>query len=446
MKLPRRSVAAGLACVAIGAVAGCGGQGAGTQGGDGKTITLVSWGTNQQITLFQKSLDRFTKKSGIKVHVVKSPGTDYAQKINSQILSKSLPDIFWCQNSMEQDLGRQGKLYDWSKYVDGSAKGAKETGLDVSKFSPGAIDTYRTPDGKVYGIPNEANTYGVFYNADLFKQAGVALPTGNWTWNDLFADAKALTVRNGKKVTPGMQQVWSLLNSPTGMSFYSVSNGGAPLTDNKSLVGVTKLQAGPQFVAGTERLAAAIKNGSVTGPNFAGTNTEGEFINGKVPMVFGGQWISSDFFAAKTKVNWGYAPLPRGTAGQVAPAEANGFCSPSYVKNPSATWKVISWMDTNGFNDAYKEDPIAPIAYIPGSQGYFDALEPQGAPGRSVEKTVRAELANPNKLGTTFLDPWSGKSGNLTTSIWNPALQNNKDVAPSIEKWISKTNAVIGQK
>jgi multiple sugar transport system substrate-binding protein len=433
---------AGIA-ISAGILAGCGGQGAGTQKQSANTIRLVSWGTNQQIKLFRASLATFTKKTGVKVQVIQEPSANYAQKINAQILSKSLPDIFWCQNATAQDLGRQGKLYDWSKYASGQAKGAKTAGLDMSKFSPGALDTYKTPDGGLYGIPNEANTYGVFYNIDAFKKAGVALPTADWTWDQMFSDAKALTTKHNGKTAPGMQQVWPLLNSPTGMAFYSVSNGGAPLAKQKSLVGVTTLQADPKLIQGTEKLASAVKSGYVTGPDFAGTNTEGQFINGQVPMVFGGQWISSDFFAAKTKMAWGYAPLPAGSAGQVAPAEANGFCSPNNLKNPGDTWKVIAWMDAHAFNDAYSQDPIAPIAYLPGSQGYFQALTKQGAAGKSVADTVKQELANPNKLGTSFLDPWSSKSANITTATWNPALQHDKNVGAAVQTWITKNQALI---
>jgi len=443
MNSSRKKLIAGIA-ISAGVLAGCGGQGASTQHKDAHSVRLVSWGTNEQIKLFRASLAKFTKKTGIAVQVIQEPGTNYAQKINAQILSKSLPDIFWCQNSMAQDLGRQGKLFNWSDYASGKASGATDAGLDITKFSPGAVDTYRTPDGGLAGIPNEANTYGVFYNIDAFRTAGVPLPTADWTWDQMFADAKALTIKhNGKVTRTGMQQVWGLLNSPPGMAFYSVSNGGAPLAKQKSLVGVTSLQADPKLVEGTQKLATAIKAGYITGPDFTGANTEGQFINGQVPMVFGGQWISSDFFAAKPKMSWGYAPLPHGTAGQVAPAEANGFCSPKDLANPTDTWKVIAWMDVHAFNDAYSQDPIAPIAYLPGSQGYFQALDRDGSAGKSVADTVRAELANPNKLGTTLLDPWSSKSGNITTATWNPALQHDKNIDAAVHSWISKNQALI---
>lgn len=194
---------------------------------------------------------------------------------------------------------------------------------------------------------------------------------------------------------------------------------------------------------GASMLSNAIKSGWITGPSFTGNTTEAEFINGKVPMVFGGQWIASDFFNAKPNMTWGYAPLPAGTVAQYAPAESNGFCSPKTIKDPLAVWKVISWMDTQGFNYAYQRDPIAPIAYIPGSAGYLAGVKAQGAAGSSVEATVLQELEDENALGTTFLGTWTDKAGNTTTGIWNPALQGSAPLGSSITKWVKDVNGFI---
>jgi len=50
-----------------------------------------------------------------------------------------------------------------------------------------------TYQGKTYGIPKDFNTLGLVYNKDLFKAAGVAEPTNDWTWTDLQTAAKKLT-------------------------------------------------------------------------------------------------------------------------------------------------------------------------------------------------------------------------------------------------------------
>jgi multiple sugar transport system substrate-binding protein len=437
-----------LVCVGIvlSALAACaGGQGASTS--DDKTIKLMTWASNKDLKLYQASLEKLTDTTGIRVELVQVPSANYFQKINSQILSHTLPDIFWCTNinGTQQNLARQGVLYDWSAFANGTAKGAKGTGLDMTKFAPGMLDLFKTPDGKLYGIPNEVNTYGVYYNADLFRKAGLPVPNADWTWDDMFTAAERLTRKsNGKTTRYGMHTAWSLLTSPIGVSMYSVSNGGASLAPQKLWVGVEKVSADPTFMAGARRFADAIKAGYITGPTFNSANTEGAFINGNVPMIFAGQWISSGFFAAKPKIDWGYAPLPRGSAGQVAPAESNAFCSPKQIKDPESTWKVISWMETHVFNEAYKEDPIAPIAYVPGSQGYLENLEGQGPAGRTVRATVEQELANPNKLGTAFLDPWSGKVNNLTTTLWNPAISGKKPAEATVTRWVAEVNALIG--
>ena len=39
-----------------------------------------------------------------------------------------------------------------------------------------------TLDGQVYGIPKDFNTLAVFYNEDLFDEAGVDYPNAEDTW------------------------------------------------------------------------------------------------------------------------------------------------------------------------------------------------------------------------------------------------------------------------
>lgn len=48
-------------------------------------------------------------------------------------------------------------------------------------------------EGDVYGVPSGAQTAVIYFNKDLFDEAGVPYPTPDWTWNDMLAMAKALT-------------------------------------------------------------------------------------------------------------------------------------------------------------------------------------------------------------------------------------------------------------
>lgn len=458
MRRRMRSILAGiLAAGLVTAAAACSGFSGGTGGGDNNsgsgggsgptTVSLMTWASPQDRKLYQASLDKLTQKTGIKIKLVYvGSGAQYYQKINSMVLSNTLPDIFWCANldSSFQPLAASGKLYDWTPYVDGTAAGSKKAPLDKSKFGPGYLDQYQV-DGKQYGVPNEANTYGVFYNAAMFKHAGLKLPSANWTWDDLFNDMQKLTVRaNGKtKQQYGMQTGWGDLYDPVGLSIYSISNGGHGLAPQRTWKNVSKFSVDAQLKDGATRWVQAIRSGEVTNPDFTATNTWAAFINGQVPMVWGGQWNAVAIFDGKPKMSWGYAPIPRGSAAQIAPLEANAFCSPAGLKNPDATWQVISYMLTTVFNDAYSQDPVAPIAYVPGSKGYLDNLSSHGAIGKQVAGTVQQELQNKQKVGTGFLDPWAGKAANLTKSLWNPMLEGKKPVGPTLNQYVDGVNKLI---
>lgn len=441
-------VTAAAACSGFSGGTGGGGNNSGSGGGSGPTtVSLMTWASPQDRKLYQASLDKLTQKTGIKIKLVYvGSGAQYYQKINSMVLSNTLPDIFWCANldSSFQPLAASGKLYDWTPYVDGTTAGSKKAPLDKSKFGPGYLDQYQV-DGKQYGVPNEANTYGVFYNAAMFKHAGLKLPSADWTWGDLFNDMQKLTVRaNGKtKQQYGMQTGWGDLYDPVGLSIYSISNGGHGLAPQRTWKNVSKFSVDAQLKDGATRWVQAIRSGEVTNPDFTATNTWAAFINGQVPMVWGGQWNAVSIFDGKPKMSWGYAPIPRGSAAQIAPLEANAFCSPAGLKNPDATWQVISYMLTTVFNDAYSQDPVAPIAYVPGTKGYLDNLSSHGAIGKQVAGTVQQELQNKQKVGTGFLDPWAGKAANLTKSLWNPMLEGKKPVGPTLNQYVDGVNKLI---
>ena len=51
--------------------------------------------------------------------------------------------------------------------------------------------------GKVWSLPWMTNSTAMWINTDLFKAAGLAIPSQDpettWTWDEFAADAKALT-------------------------------------------------------------------------------------------------------------------------------------------------------------------------------------------------------------------------------------------------------------
>jgi multiple sugar transport system substrate-binding protein len=435
MKLSsRKTTAVAVLAVTTLALAACGSGasgGSGGAGGDSK-VSYMTWESQDTNQALDTSFATWSKTSGITMDRQDAPNADYAQKLASLILSKKAPDFFWCSTTQEQNLASEGLLYDWSDYINGNK------GLDASKFSPGALDLFTGTDKKIYGIPTLANTYGVFYNADLFKAAGVALPKAGWTYDEMLADAKALKGVKGSKGAP-LVTGYPMLDTISGLSAYSVANGGAPVLD-KSL-GATKATASAQFVDGVGKYAAAIKAGELTGPNLDTSNAIAIFSNGATPMLFGGQWFAATITGKK--VNWGFAPWPVGTASNQQPIEANGVCSPSTIKNPDQVFKAISYMDSTGFNSVMQSVPLAPIAYTPGSQGYYDSLQKQGGAYATIADTAKYELAAPDKFVTQLLDPWATKAADIQTAVLWAALDGKSTPQAGSDDTVKQIQSLI---
>lgn len=67
-------------------------------------------------------------------------------------------------------------------------------------FYPGALESNQW-DGGTWSLPTRVMFNLIFYDKDAFDEAGVSYPEPGWSWDDFLAKAKALTVREGGKVT-----------------------------------------------------------------------------------------------------------------------------------------------------------------------------------------------------------------------------------------------------
>lgn len=418
-------------------LAACGGSGSTSNNSNGSsngktTVTYMTWENTTTNAAIDSAMAKFSDPN-ITIQRIPSPNSDFGQKITSLTMAKQLPDFFWCGNDTEQDLGSKGVLYDWSQYIQKSS-----ADFDAKNFAPSALKAWYSPDGsKLYGLPTLMNTYGYFYNADALTAAHVAIPTTNWTYDDFFAAAKALTKKDGGKVTQ-YGAVGGPYGDPFGISNYAVSAGGDSFTDR--VVSPTKVTISPEFVQGTQKFVDAIKNGYVTPPNYNGGDTSAAFLAGKVPMLWGGQWFAASFLQSSPSFKWGFVPQPM-VKNQSAIYDAVGICSPTYIKNPDAVWKVMTYLDGTAWKDILPGAPVAPAAYVPASSTYFDTLKSKGED--SVSTTVNTILNTSTIVPVRFMAPWATKANDVITANWNDILSGKKPVQPTLDTMAKQINDVI---
>ena len=83
------------------------------------------------------------------------------------------PDVFIIRDRSAAGIpGSKDLLVDLKPYIDADD-------YDLSQFPDLAIEAY-THEGGIYGVPDNVASIALFYNQDMFEEAGAMLPTAQW--------------------------------------------------------------------------------------------------------------------------------------------------------------------------------------------------------------------------------------------------------------------------
>jgi len=239
------------------------------------------------------------------------------------------PDIFNGGDVQIPNYVEKNFVTDLTPYVE-------RDNYDLSEFYPDLIENL-TYDDKLVGLTDNYDTQVMYYNADLFKKAGVEEPTSDWTWDDFLVAARKLTSGEGSAkqygavydnwFAPYYDQIWA--------------NGGEPFPENGSRCGFSS----PEAVKAFTQIQDLYKEGlSPTPSAFSANGSEQQFLSGRIGMLIGnGRWSAYTFKDVK-KFTWKVAPLPKGDKGRASFFHISMFAIPRTSKNPEAAFAFLKYM------------------------------------------------------------------------------------------------------
>jgi multiple sugar transport system substrate-binding protein len=99
----------------------------------------------------------------------------YFDKLTTQFAAGNAPDIIQYGGNLNDFVAR-GVVLPLNDYTGDQ--------LDISKHDQSMLDS-ATFDGNLYGVTLGSNAFGVLLNKTMFDKANVALPSRDWTWEDL---------------------------------------------------------------------------------------------------------------------------------------------------------------------------------------------------------------------------------------------------------------------
>ncbi len=299
--------------------------------------------------------------------------------------------------------GRLGQAYVARLVTQGLLLGLnqfiKRDHYDLSDYWPGCLhaSTWR---GDLYALHTEVDTNLVFYNQERFAAAGVPVPTGSWTWDELLRYAHALT-------QPPGAYGFGLF---TGYFFtipWIWSNGGAVISadQTRSLVDQPQAQAALQWLA-------ELRHTHAVWPPSGSPHVKARFEDGQLAMLY---TLYGDYQHRLRYLLYPGPAFAYGLVGPPVPAPdrqpANwlwleaAFQLGAATAVPDEAWTFLSWWTGEAAQRAYHhgkarqvEQRVFPGTPPPARRSLAEELGDWfGAPGLAALENARHVPLHPAK-------------------------------------------------
>jgi multiple sugar transport system substrate-binding protein len=372
------------------------------------------WGSPEELATHESVRDAFVAEHPeIAVEMLSYPWNDYFTAMQTVWASgdpNAIPDVLFLFPVPR--YAADGVLENLDPYIEAA-------GYDLDDYWPALLESAMY-EGSIYGFPRDIGLEVLYYNKDIFDEAGLDYPTDEWTWDDLLAAAEQLTV-----VEPSGQVTRYALGMEGGKYLLWVNqNGGSVLDDMRNPSRCTLSE--PEAVEAIRFFADMMDNNhAMRDANLSQAGGDAAvFASGQVAMIIQNASRVSQFNAAG--LNYDVAPAPIPSGGQRA-ASAGGaaWVMSSGSDNKDAAWTFLSWLQsTDGGQRIYTESgEIFPALQSTARSDAF--LQSDQPPANRQAFLTEGENARVGRFGYfpewdelngTIIDPvmqqiWAGEAG-----------------------------------
>jgi multiple sugar transport system substrate-binding protein len=320
---------------------------------DVKTFTFVA---AQYSNATQPFLEKVVKdfeaaNPGIKVDLQVVGWDALEQKVNTMISTNQAPDLLNLNHYagfVADDL-----LYSMDEVLP---KGLKD------KFI-GSFYTSGEVDGVTYGLPYLASIRALFYNKDIFAQAGITKPPS--TWSELVTVAKQIKDKTG---VDGFGVPMTTLEGQAYMSYFMWGNGGDWKRDGKWTLNL------PENVEGVQFLSDLVNKEKVTNPKPTAIHRDDMhkvFGAGKIGMMISANFLPTILKKDAPNLNYDIAPIPVADGKKpINLGVADYLMVFKSSKHPEAVGKFLEFFYEDARYEAYMNEE----GMLPVTQGAADSM------------------------------------------------------------------------
>jgi multiple sugar transport system substrate-binding protein len=307
-------------------------------------LEMTAWGDPQVAGVYKEVIANFnTKYAGrIQADIQIIPNSDYDTKLTTIIAGNETPDIAQMESAtLAFPLAEEGKFLDLRPFIE------NDPDLNIEDLAP--LHGYYSDNGELFGLNSERETFMLFYNVDMFEEAGLPMPpvspSDAWTWDEFVDVAKSLTIdQNGnnahspnfdpqriKQYGVDFGKWWGLWGN------FIYSNEGDFVSEDGTQFALTE----PEATEALQKLADLINVHHV-----APSPTQSKSLPGgvnslktkKVAMLMDGNWMNLQF--GNSGMNYNVAPLPK-LKKPVTMVVSGMFTIFKDTEHPEEAWELL---------------------------------------------------------------------------------------------------------
>ena len=332
----------------------------GDEGGSDEEVTIrVALWDYSNVDYYKTMFAAFEEDyPNIKIDPVEFAADEYPTVVTTQLAGKQDFDVVFHKTLADlSGLINQGHIKPVTDYIE-----------ETEDFNPdsysGLLDAL-VVDGETYGLPYRKDNYLLYYNKDLFDQAGVDYPEDGMNLEEYGALAEKMTSGEGNDKVYGTHfHIWPgvITNMIRRTERYSP-------VDTSTFDNIEPLY---DFVIDLQDRGIIQDFGTLQSGNI---HYSGVFYNQQAAMIQIGTWFTN-MLLENAEFNWGAVTLPNDDGvvnetgvGSITPASLG-----EYAKHPDEGWIALQYICGEAGALVLAETGILPAYTSDAINGIFDAM------------------------------------------------------------------------
>lgn len=390
-----------------------------------ETFTMY-WNTNHRYDVYQEVIDEFAAEHNLEVDLQTFLWPDMRTKLLTDFSGGTVPAMIQVPAPWISEFGAQGLMTDITDRIEAWPESS-------DWFDAAWIEV--TSGGSRYGVKNHHTTFGLFYNKDLFREAGLdpEAPPEN------LAEFRNVMEVIADELGPDILGFAFDQDAGYLVNFFANAETPSLLENGEIAIDTPEVRESLQIlqeIAGNDWALIAE-------PGASYQNARRAFIEGSVAMMLSGPWDLANLANNAPEMDYGIA-VPPHLAGveprTIVAGTAIGI--PAGSEHPDLAWELLTRLTALDIQIAATQE----AGMLMPRRSWSEAPEVQAEPGvadfaRIVPYAVPFDIGAASQGYTEIM--WSGGGGDLTTQLYQNIIYDRTPAAEALEEYVRAGNRIV---